>query len=168
MIANYNSVDNQIQITSDVITDIVNGVPGFTMDITVSVNGGTAVLFQDIISVDLDVPNNRFEIIPANLAVDVFENGIYTIKLTKTLTNGSKTHESYCLFINIDFTCKVVDNIASLVGNDDSIIYVLGLFNLLKNIDQCEECNCTNALTLWNEINYRLGLKTKTNDCGCN
>jgi hypothetical protein len=168
MIATYNSVDNQIQITSPVITDIINSVSGFTLDITVSVNGGTEVLFEDILLVDLDVPNGRFEINPADLSVDVFENGVYTLKLTKTLTGGSKTYESYCLFIDIDFTCKVVDNISTILTDTDSVIYTLGIFNLLKNIDQCEECNCTNALTLWNEINYKLGLKTNTNDCGCN
>lgn len=168
MIVTYNSSDDQLEIESDFIQDIIDGDTGFQLDLSVTINGGTAITFEDIVIGDIDVPNAQYELLPGDLNLDAFSNGVYAFKLTKILDNGSMSFESYCLFIDIDYTCQVIDNIAESVTDQDKVIYTLGLFNLLKNINQCEECNCTNALTLWNEINYELDLETRTDDCGCN
>ena len=169
MTVTYNSAADQLWVVADFIQDIINGDTGFTLDLAVTINGGTAIAFETIVIGDIDVPNTRFEIAPADLSLTTFDNGIYSFKFTKTTTaTGSKAFDSYCLFVDVDYTCDVVDNIAASVTDQDKVIYTLGIFNILKNIHSCEECNCTNALTLWNEINYELELETRDNDCGCN
>jgi len=72
------------------------------------------------------------------------------------------------LFLDIDYTCDVIDNVAGMLTDTEEVIYSIGVFNLLKNIHQCEECACNQALALWTELNYRLGLTERTDDCGCN
>lgn len=169
MTVTYDSTANQLWVSADAIDDIIASVAGITVDLSVTINGGTAIEFEDIVTGDLDVPNERFEIAPADLSLTTFDNGVYSFKITRTTdATGSKEFESYCLFVDIDFTCDVVDNIAASVADQDKVIYTLGIFNLLKNIHTCEECSCSNALTLWNEINYELELEERTNDCGCN
>ncbi len=168
MTVTYSSVEPELRIQSTFIDDIIDAVTGFTLDLEVSINGESAIAFEDIELGDLDVPNERYELTPADLNLEDFVNGVYSFKFTKTLTNGSKSFQSYCLFVDVDYTCEVIDNIAESINDQDKVIFTLGLFNLLKNIHECEECNCSNALTLWNEINYELDLETKENDCGCN
>lgn len=169
MTVTYDSTANQLWVVADAIDDIIASVAGITVNLSVTINGGTAIEFEDIAIADVDVPNTRFEIAPADLSLTTFNNGVYAFKITRiTDATGSQAFESYCLFVDIDFTCDVVDNIAASVADQDKVIYTLGIFNLLKNIHNCEECNCSNALTLWNEINYELELEERDNDCGCN
>lgn len=167
MIVTYNSVSNQLWITADFIDDVIAGETGMTVSIDIVVNAGTTVNIPITIGI-IDVPNNRLEIDPADINLTEFINGVYSFKLTKKYTNGSKEFNSYCLFIDIDFTCTMIDKIASSVNDQNKVIYILGLFNILNKINECEECNCSNALVLWNEINYSLDLQIKQNDCGCN
>lgn len=171
MTVTYSSVEPELRIQSTFINSIIASETGFTVSLEVVVNGasgGNSVSFEDIVVGDLDVPNARFELTAADLNLTEFINGVYSFKLTKELTNGSKEYQSYCLFVNIDFTCDVIDAIAASVEDQDKVIMTIGMLNLLNNIHTCEECNCTNAVTIWNEINYQLDLETRQDDCGCN
>lgn len=168
MIVTYNLDANQLWVQSSFIDDIISGETGYTTKVDITINGGNTVSIT-ITSGTVNVPNSRFEIDPADLNLSDFINGVYSFKLSKiNNSTSSSQYESYCLFIDKDFTCETVDNIASSITDQDKVIYTIGMFNLLKNIHQCEKCNCTSALTLWNQINYELGLEIKQNDCGCN
>ena len=155
MTVTYSSVEPELRIQSTFIDSIIASETGFTVDLEVTVNGGSSISFTNIVIGDIDVPNSRYELTAADLALTEFENGVYSFKLTKELDNGSKEFQSYCLFIDIDFTCEVIDNIATSIEDEDKVIMTIGMFNLLKNIHVCEECNCSNALTIWNQINLR-------------
>ena len=168
MTVTYDSASNQLWVESDFIDDIIGGETGYTTEIDVTINGGDTETLTITLGT-IDVPNTRYEIDPSDIGLTEFSNGIYAFKLSKiNNTNGNTEYESYCLLVDITFTCEVIENISSILSDTDEVIYIIGVFNLLKNIHQCEECACSNGLALWNEINYKLGLETKNNDCGCN
>lgn len=168
MTVTYDATSQQLWVVSDFIDDIIGVDADHTYTLTVTVNTETALDFEVELA-DIDVPNTRYELGFADLNLTEFINGVYSFKFKKVNDDtGSTEFESYCLFLDIDYTCDVTDNIAGMLTDTDEVIYSIGIFNLLKNIHQCEECACSNALALWNELNYRLGLTEKTNDCGCN
>jgi hypothetical protein len=169
MIVTYNTESYpSLRVVSDFIDNIIDGSAGHTFTLTVGVNSQDTIDFVITLN-DIDEGNARFDIEASDLNLTEFISGVYSFKFKKVNdTTGSTEFESYCLFLDIDFTCDVIDNIAGMLTDTDEVIYTIGIFNLLKNIHQCEECACSNALALWNEINYRLGLTEKTNDCGCN
>lgn len=168
MTVTYDVTSQQLWVVSDFIDDIIGGDTDNTYTLTVTVNSENSIDFE-IQLADVDVPNTRYELGFADLNLTEFINGVYSFKLKKVNNDTSSTmFESYCLFLDIDYTCDIIDNIAGMLTDTEEVIYSIGIFNLLKNIHQCEECACSNALALWNELNYRLGLTERTNDCGCN
>ncbi len=168
MTVTYDSTSQQLWVTGTFINEIIAGNVTHTYTLTVTVNSDTSIDFEVELA-DVDAPNTRYELGFADLNLTAFTNGVYSFKFAKVNdTTSSTTFESYCLFLDIDYTCDVIDNIATMLTDTEEVIYTIGVFNLLKNIHQCEECACSNALALWTEINYRLGLTEKTDDCGCN
>ena len=168
MTVTYSSGDSALWITSDFIDDIIAVDADHTYTLTVAVNSEDSIAFEVILA-EVDTPNTRYVLVAADLNLTEFINGVYSFKFAKVNDDsGSTEYESYCLFLDIDYTCEVIDNVAGMLTETDEVIYSIGIFNLLKNIHLCEECACTNALALWTELNYRLGLTERTDDCGCN
>ena len=168
MTVTYDSASQQLWVTGTFINEIIAGNVTHTYTLTVTVNSETSIDFEVELA-DVDVPNTRYELGFADLNLTEFINGVYSFKFAKVNdTTSSTTFESYCLFLDIDYTCEIIDNVAGMLTDTEEVIYSIGIFNLLKNIHLCEECACSNALALWTELNYRLGLTERTDDCGCN
>ena len=168
MTVTYDTASQQLWVVSDFIDDIIGVDADHTYTLTVTVNSEDSIDFEVELA-DVDVPNTRYELGFADLNLTEFINGVYSFKFKKVNDDtGSTEFESYCLFLDIDYTCEIIDNIAGMLTDTEEVIYSIGIFNLLKNIHLCEECACSNALALWTELNYRLGLTERTDDCGCN
>lgn len=168
MTVTYDTASQQLWVVSDFIDDIIGVDADHTYTLTVTVNSEDSIDFEVELA-DVDAPNTRYELGFADLNLTEFINGVYSFKFKKVNDDsGSTEFESYCLFLDIDYTCDVIDNVAGMLTDTEEVIYSIGIFNLLKNIHLCEECACSNALALWTELNYRLGLTERDNDCGCN
>ena len=83
-------------------------------------------------------------------------DGIYRLEL---VSDGDDIiTEKYCLFIDNELKCNIVEYLAT---NLTSNIY--HLYMVLANAETCVDCNCSNLCTIYDEI-VRL-IDTQTDGC---
>ena len=83
-------------------------------------------------------------------------DGIYRLELVST--GDDIITEKYCLFIDNELKCNIVEYLAD---NLTSNIY--HLYMVLANAETCVDCNCSNLCTIYDEI-IRL-IDTQTDGC---
>jgi len=164
-----NNDNDQMYITSDLITDYIAGLPSPAFDLFITVlYNGTQVLNLELTSANLDTANDRYILIP-DLVLDgsvEFADGIYKISLTESANNNS---ENICVPILNDLTCLIINKVANLLeSNQENEAGDLTLFlQLLKEANTCADCNCSDALVIYNYLLNSLNITSIINDCGC-
>lgn len=164
-----NEDNDQMFITSDLIESFIDGLPspGYTLFLKVLYNG-TQVLNLELTSLNLDIANDRYVLIPSVLFEDaeIFPDGIYMLTLTE---GDNNTSENNCVAILNDLTCRIIAKVASLLENKETNEAAnLALFlEILKGSNTCADCNCADALLIYNYLLNILNTDTIINDCGC-
>lgn len=118
------------------------------------------VLWQnDVVSDDVDV--DEIVITPEMLGETTLPNGVYKFTLEiVTLSNGSKTTEFKCAFVDCDLNCRTVE---ALVDFNDGLRARL-YYEALQTLGECSECDCDKYCTLFNDLKRILG--ETVCDCG--
>lgn len=164
-----NNANNQMYITSDLITDYIAGLPSpaFNLFITVLYNGAQVLNLQ-LTSSNLDIPNNRYILLPDTVLDGSIEfmDGIYKISLTESVNNES---ENICVPILNDLNCLIINKVANLLedSKEDEAGNLTLFLQLLKEANTCADCNCSDALIIYNYLLNSLNITSIINDCGC-
>jgi len=159
---------NSFDITSDLITDYVAGLPSpdHTLDLKVIYNGGDEITINITdANPNLDNGTNTYTLTPDDLSqVDEISNGVYSLELLKTVTatNGT-TSEYYCVFSDCGVACTVDD----CVLNDPTTLSPV-YYTVLTNLNICDACNCDDAFMIWDDLQDILNeCESKNSGCGC-
>jgi hypothetical protein len=166
-----NQSNNQIVITSDlisayidIITTVPPGVPSYTLTLTVTYNDSIPVVIN-LTSANLSTITDSYILTPSALGQETtFSEGIYKLELVKS-DNNSK--ESLCIPIITTLKCRVMEYVAKLIKEDKELDYILLLLELLYKSNECADCNCEDALIIYNHILEILNTDTILEDCGC-
>jgi hypothetical protein len=166
-----NSSNNQIVITSDLISayiDIIStvppGVPGYTLTLTIKYNDLLAVNIV-LSPTNVSVNTDSFILTPTMIGQgSTFEEGIYSIQLVKSNDNAK---ESLCIPLLLTLQCRVMEYTANLIKEKKEPDYILLLLELLKQSNDCADCNCDEAFAIYNHILSVLNTTTILEDCGC-
>ena len=97
---------------------------------------------------------------PADLGMETFTSGLYTItlKFTNTDTN-SESIETNCTFVDCGIGCEYFNTFREDV---EALID----FNSLYSVEACGQCDCEKACEIWNQVKSKL--YNTDADCGCN
>lgn len=167
---NYNVVDDvcegttDVDITSTLITGYVAQLPtpDHTLDLIIEYLDGDAITISITdANPNLDTGTNTYTLTPSDVnQVDSLSDGVYNLKLVKTLTiDGSTTTEFKCMFIDCKVSCKVK---TYNVNQEDAKAGVL--YSILTVQDNCGSCSCDNNVEIYNKLD---DLLTTTNSCDC-
>ena len=89
-------------------------------------------------------------------------NGVYNFTLT-TETQTQVITDSYCVFVDLDLKCKIA-KLTDLDKLEEAIL----LYEALKSIHECIDCECESACVLYQELNNILkSYNLVNNDCNC-
>jgi len=89
-------------------------------------------------------------------------NGVYNFTLT-TETQTQVITDSYCVFVDLDLKCKIA-KLTDLDKLEEAIL----LYESLKSIHECIDCECESACVLYQELNNILKSYNLVNDdCNC-
>lgn len=167
---NYNLVDGvcdgttSIDITDALITAFVAALPSpdHTLDLVVELNGADAITISITdANPNLDNGTNTYTLTPDDIDLtDSLTDGIYNLKLVKTLTsNGSTTTEFLCVFVDCKVSCRLADHYK---GCEDPLAGVLYTILTLQN--NCSECSCDSQTSIYSKLNKILN---ETDNCDC-
>ncbi len=172
-----NNVDNDLlTITSDLIDDYVTVLPSkpWTLALTVKVNCETEFTFT-LDDSTIDLINSEFTLLPADFNQDtVFDNQVISFSLLKTtVSTGATEVQTYCLFIDKDLKCQVIDFIGATISSNEStddILLVQSLYSSLLNVNDCSDCDCEDGCIIFEYLTSLLGgTTTTTSNCAnCN
>lgn len=92
----------------------------------------------------------------------IITNGVYNFTLT-TETQTQVITDSYCVFVDLDLQCKIA-KLTDLDKLEEAIL----LYEDLKSIHECIDCECESACVLYQELNNILKSYNLVNDdCNC-
>lgn len=158
MVLSVNDTCDEVTITSDILL-----ISNESVSLTITYNCTTeyTLLFESTV-----IP---IVIVPADLSLEVFVDGVYNFKLTVINVSNEVITESSCIFINCSSTCLMIDTY-KLVGSSDLVIANEALikvlsFEALLLSNNCTSCSCASMCDLYNAT----GLNPNMNgtDCGC-
>ncbi len=172
-----NNVDNDLlTITSDLIDAYVTALPSkpTTLVLIAKVNCETEFVFT-LDDTNIDLGNSEFTLLPADFNQDTnFDNQVISFSLTETtISTGATEVQTYCLFVDKDLKCQVIDYIGTTLTNNestDNIILVQSLYSSLEDINDCSDCDCEDGCIIFEYLTSLLGgTSTTTSNCAnCN
>ena len=111
---------------------------------------------------DLFISGDSLFISPGIFDLETFGNGIYTVNLTLTETNGSIYTDTQCGFVDCDIKCRIADMLDTL--SENTIIHII--YQALVEASNCS-CQCDKLCKLYEELLRELGDLPQNSDCGC-
>lgn len=117
----------------------------------VSANGATSI------SIEI-APATSHTLIPSDLSVTAFSEGVYTIELDTVQSDHSTSTEVVCALVICSLGCDIVP-LYSDVANIDKIL----AYEALKGSLNCTNCDCSKLQVLYNLLTDT----PNANDCGC-
>jgi hypothetical protein len=148
----------------DIITTVPPGVPSYTLTLTVTYNDSTPVVVN-LTSTNLSTSTDSYILTPSIIGQETtFSEGIYKLELVKSDDNSK---ESVCIPIITTLQCRVMEYVANLIKQDKDLDYILLLLELLYKSNECADCNCEDALIIYNHILETLNTDTILEDCEC-
>lgn len=128
-------------ITSELIDEFVDAFPepGFTLSLQTSCGCS-----GENVTVELE-PSDISVLVAPNRYVLSLPVGIHNLKLIKREGN-TQTEDALCYFNECGLICDIVDLVAE--GNHDAWKY----FEALRLVNECDECTCTKACVIWEEL----------------
>jgi len=92
-------------------------------------------------------------------------DGVFYFKIStgKVILGAPITYiESYCLVVDCDLKCQVVEHYKNNKNE-----FVLELYEALKYATECDNCSCSTLCTFYNELKSLLKINNNDTNCGC-
>jgi hypothetical protein len=151
----------EIVISDPLLEDYTSGSPTVTaVTLKYKINGGEEVTYNVLVG-DVDVDTITLTPTFFNIATSSLTKGIYCFTLSFIQGSDEITQREITI-VDCDLICKVA---TATWNNPESLIYAK--YEAIKLYAQCNACDCSTVILLYNDLLNTLDGTILNNDCGC-